>query len=334
MPDTLLMRGIRSLHPQELFLLSHRGTAAVPTRLAHPRPSVTVVLLSLDRLHLTRRCIESLYPHADYPFNLFIHDDGSQPETLDYLRALRAAHGNVELFESPARLGCAVARNRCFQRLDTDYIFSLDNDMVCHPGWLRAAMACAVRHDAAFVSPLRLEPDGRIWAFAPALIRSRAGSVLEIARWFHDMPLASVQGWFADCDVATNFVCGGAGLFSRAAWRECGGFREDYRVGFEDMDFSLRMVTRGYAAWATAGAVLTHDDLWQPQSEADVRYAQRRYDMQDMRAAAALFKARWGVDVLPDKYVVSFERRLASKLGDGPAEGGEPRFLSSVEEEG
>lgn len=293
--------------------MSRRHAANSPQRAGAARPSVTVVVLSLDRLHLTQRCVDSIYAHADYPFDLYIHDDGSQPEVLRYLRALRAAQRNIELHESPVRLGWAVARNQAFQRVATDYVFSLDNDIVCHPGWLREAMACVVRHDAAFVSPLRLEPDGRVWAFAPELIRSHDGTVLEIARWFHDLPPAMVQQWFADADVATNFISGGAGLFARAAFEHCGGFAEDYQIGFEDLDFCLQMNAHGYSAWATARALLTHDDQWQPQSDADVRYAERRYDMQAMHAAAALFKQRWGVDVLPDKYVDSFTRRRASK---------------------
>ena len=227
---------------------------------------MTVVLLSLDRLHLTRRCVESIYAHADYPFELFIHDDGSQPETVDYLRSLRAAHGNVELFESPVRLGCAVARNRAFERIATEYVFSLDNDIVCHPGWLREAMTCAVRHDAAFVSPLRLEPDGRVWSFAPELVRTAS----RLASWrspagFTTCRWRRCRAGSRHADVATNFVCGGAGLFSRAAFRDCGGFTEDYHVGFEDMDFCLQMAARGYRVWATARAVLTHDDQWQPR---------------------------------------------------------------------
>ena len=126
-----------------------------------------------------------------------------------------------------------------------------------------------------------------------------------------------MQAWFAHADVATNFVCGGAGLFSRQAFRDCGGFPEGYDIGFEDMDFCLQMAAQGYCVWATARAVLTHDDRWQPQSDADVRYAERRYDMDALRAAAALFKRRWGVEVLPEKYVDSLRRRLSSKLGDG-----------------
>jgi GT2 family glycosyltransferase len=318
MTDTRALRRARSLHPQEIALLSGRRATPAPTPAPQRQPTVTVVLLSLDRLPLTRRCVDSMYATADYPFELFIHDDGSQPKTLDYLRSLPAAYGNVQLFESRVRLGCAAARNRAFERIATEYVFSLDNDIVCHPGWLREAIGCAVRHDAAFVSPLRLEPDGRVWSFAPELVRTDAAEVLEIARWFHDLPLETVQTWFADADVATNLVCGGAGLFSLNAFRQCGGFCEGYQVGFEDLDFSLQMAAQGHCAWATARCVLMHDDLWQPQTDAELRYAQRRYDIDALRTAAALFKERWGVEVLPDKYVHSLQRRLSSKLSNGP----------------
>jgi GT2 family glycosyltransferase len=306
----------RPLHAQEMVLLSRRAAAASIQPSPSRQPTVTVVLLSLDRLHLTQRCVESMYAHAEYPFALFIHDDGSQAETVEYLRGLRAARANVELFVSPDRLGCAAARNRAFEQATTEYVFSLDNDMVCQPGWLREAIACAVRHDAAFVAPLRLEPDGRVWSFAPALVRTDESCVLEIARWFHDLPPETVQAWFAHADVATNFISGGAGLYARAAFRECGGFAERYRVGFEDLDFSLHMETRGYCAWATPHSVLIHDDRWEPTTAADRRYAERRYDLDALRAAAALFKQRWGVEVLPEKYVDSFRRRLSSKLDD------------------
>jgi GT2 family glycosyltransferase len=306
---------VRPLHPHELAVLRQRTAPAASA--APPRqPTVTVVLLSLDRLHLTRRCVESLFAAAGYPFALFIHDDGSQPETLDYLRGLRDAHDNVELYESPTRLGCAAARNRCFAQASSEYVFSLDNDIVCHPGWLREAIACALAHEAAFVAPLRLEPDGRVWSFAPALVRTEGVEpVLEIARWFHDLPLATVQEWFGHRAVATNFISGGAGLFAREAFHACGGFPDAYEVGFEDIDFSLQLAEHGYRVWATAQSVLTHDDAWQPQSEADRRYARRRYDLELLRAGAQRFKQRWGLEVLPEKYVDSFRRRLSRKLG-------------------
>lgn len=305
----------RHLYPQEITkIVEAKQQTSTPrgTELS-VQPSVTIVVLSLDRLHLTRRCIESIYENSDYPFVLLIHDDGSQPETLSYLHDLEMTHDNVQLSGPTARVGCAVARNIAFGQVKTDYILSLDNDMVCHPGWLRETMRCAVRQSADFVAPLRLDIHGRVWAFAPQLVRTENDAVLEIARWFHDVPLEMVQSLFENADVRTNFISGGAGLYARAAFQSCGGFAE-YEVGFEDMDFSLNLVAHGYTVWATAGAVLTHDDEWLPQTPADVEYVRARYHAKTLRRAADQFRARWGVEVLPTKYVRSLEQRLERKL--------------------
>lgn len=310
----------RRLYPQELEKIARAGSRPLgcseTPRVSNIQPSVTIVLLSLDRLHLTSRCIESIYAHSEYPFELLIHDDGSQPGTLAYLRELCSAHDNVTLIEQTTPLGCAVARNRAFSLVKTDYIASLDNDMVCQPGWLRETMGCAVRHRAAFVAPLRLDPGGKVWAFAPELIYMENNTVLEIARWFHDLPPAQVQSFFGDKDITTNFVAGGAGLFSHRAFLDCAGFDEGYEGGFEDLDFGLKLTERGYTVWATTRAMLTHDDEWMPETEADVRYARERYEMDRLRRAAARFRGRWGVDVLPAKYVSSLEQRLERKLGN------------------
>lgn len=307
---------VRRLYPQELLKIAQARQQADPFPLPAPTawPTVTVVLLSLDRLHLTQRCIESLYAHSDYPFRLLIHDDGSQPETLAYLYDLRASRDNVALSQHPARLGCAGGRNRAAAQVDTDYIFFLDNDMVCHPGWLRATMTCAVRRRADFVAPLRLNPDGSLWAHAAELVRTEDETVLEIARWFHDLLPETVQSLFGENDVRTNFVPGGAGLFSRRAFNACGGFDERYPIGFEDMDFSLKLAERGYCVWATAQALLTHDDEWLPQTAADVTYARGRYDPVTLSREAEHFRATWGVNVLPEKYARSFQQRLERKL--------------------
>jgi GT2 family glycosyltransferase len=310
------MARLRRFYPQEMAKIAEAQQTPEPRAPAPARqPSVTIVVLALDRLHLTRRCIDSIFAHSDYPFTLLIHDDGSQPETLAYLQELQSTHANVRLSGPTTRIGLAHARNLAFAQAQTDYIFSLDNDIICHPGWLQAAMACAVRQSAHFVAPLRLAVSGTVWAFAPELIRTENETVLEIARWFHDLPLAQVQALFERADVCTNFISGGAGLYSRAAFMDCGGFT-DYGVGFEDMDFSLTLAARGYSVWATAAAVLTHDEAWLPQTPADEAYARARYQADGLRRAADRFRARWGVEVLPDKYAHSIQQRLAGKLHD------------------
>lgn len=310
------MTRMRRLYPQEMQKIAEAQRQPVSTSelTRSDQPSVTVVILSLDRLHLTRRCIDSVYANSDYPFQLLIWDNGSQPETIAYLKQLEAVHANVQVIYSGTNVGCGGGRNRAFRLVDTDYIFSMDNDMICHADWLRETMACVVRQAASFVAPMRLNPAGQVWSACNELIHRQETDTLEIARWFHDLPIAVVQSLFKDADLPTNFMSGGLGLFATRVFHEIGEFDENYRAGFEDLDISLRLSDQGYRVWSTVRALVTHDDEWQPHLQADLVYAQQRYDLDQLRCDADHFKARWGLEVLPEKYVTRFQQRLDLKL--------------------
>lgn len=310
------MSRIRRLYPQELAKIAqaHRSQEVTGQLTRTQLPSVTIVILSLDRLHLTRRCLESIYAHSDYPFSLLILDNGSQPDTIAYLRVMERIQDNLRVIYHPTNLGCAGGRNRAFSEVETDYALVLDNDVVCHPGWLRETMACAMRHDAAFVAPMRLDTCGQVWALGVELVPTDNERVLEIARWFHDLPVATVQQLLGDGDLTTNYISGCVGLYAVDAFHTCEGFREIFQAGFEDMDFSLCLTKRGYTIWAPHRAMVTHDDEWRPQTESDVQYVRERYDIARLQRDAALFRELWDVEVFPDKYIRAFQTRVQRKL--------------------
>jgi GT2 family glycosyltransferase len=310
------MSETRRLYPQELLKVAQAERTHESGRVgeALTLPSVTIAILSLDRVYLTRRCVESIYAHSDYPFDLLIWDNGSQPETVTFLRTLEETHDNLRVIYHPTNIGPARGRNHAFAEAPTDYVFSLDNDIICHAGWLSETMACATRHNAAFVAPMRLDVEGLVWALGPELVGSGEEAVVEIARWFHGLPVAYVQQIFDGCDTTTNFISGGAGLYAVDAFQACKGFKEVFEVGFEDIEFSLQLEAMGYTVWATPRAMVTHDDEWQPQTEADVDYVRVRYDMGTLRRDAVRFKELWNLEVLPDKYVRAFKTRARRKL--------------------
>ncbi|MFC2054211.1 glycosyltransferase family 2 protein [Chloroflexota bacterium] len=306
----------RRLYPQELLKVS----LAVPPIMevgssdSLPEPSVTIVVLSLERIHLTRRTINSIYYNTYYPFNVLVFDNGSSLSTISELQNLAADHDNMQVYYNSTNLGAAGGRNQAFSMVKSEYVVSFDNDIICHPGWLRETMKCAVMYQSDFVAPLRLDVSSKVWSHGSELIYTSNGEVIEIARWFHDLPLDFVQSLFTKKTFSTNFLPGGAGLFNIEAFTCCGGFDPAFEH-FEDIDFSLRLTKNGYSVCTTPHAQLTHDDAWIPNSQLDIEYAKEHYDLSKLYKAAARFKLIWGVDVFPQKYVLAFRDRLNSKLG-------------------
>lgn len=311
------MNRIRRLHPQEMQKIAEAQRQPQPSGQLDRSvwPSVTVAILAYNRWPLTQRCLESVLANLEYPFQLLIIDNGSQPEAVDQLRAFEAAQPAARVIYLKPNIGTAAARNRAVAETHTDYAFLLDNDLICQPGWLRHTLDCAVRRQADFVAPTRLTIEGQVWAAGLEMIYTDNRATLELARWFHDLPLTVVQALLQGRDLPTNFISGGPALMAVKAYHACGGYDESFHSGFEDMDFSLRLIERGYGVWATVNAALRHDDDWQPHSPADVDYARQRYDLNRLRVDADRFKQRWGVEVLPTKYQVRLEERLHRKLG-------------------
>ena len=306
----------RRLYPQELLKVSQ---AVPPIKEAGssdslPEPSVTIVVLSLERIHLTQHTITSIYSNTDYPFNVLVFDNGSSPATISELQNLAADYDTLQVYYNSTNLGAAGGRNQAFSMVNSEYVVSFDNDILCHPGWLRETMKCAVMYQSSFVAPLRLDVSGKVWSHGSELIYTSNGEVIEIARWFHDLPLDYVQSLFAKKSFPTNLLSGGAGLFNVEAFTSCGGFDPAFEH-FEDIDFSLRLTRKGYSVWTTPEAQLTHDDEWIPNSKLDIDYARAHYDPSKLNRAAARFKLIWGVDVFPQKYEQAFRDRLNSKLG-------------------
>src|SRR5262249_33560608 len=61
----------------------------VPPRTAH----VDVIVCVHNAIEDVRRCLESVVRHTGAPFRLMVVDDGSGPETRDYLAEFCRAHG-------------------------------------------------------------------------------------------------------------------------------------------------------------------------------------------------------------------------------------------------
>ncbi len=114
---------------------------------------VTLVVVPRERFSCTRRSLESIFEHTKAPFEL-VYVDGNSPEaTHEYLRA-QAVEKGFELVRADRYLSPNVARNIGLERVRTEYLVFIDNDVVVSEGWLEPLLDCADATGAAVVGPL------------------------------------------------------------------------------------------------------------------------------------------------------------------------------------
>lgn len=105
-------------------------------------PYASVCLLSFNRPRLLTQTIQTAIANAHHPFELIVHDDGSDEETRDVLHDLQE-DGDISLLMLNApgnNEGQGVALNRMFGAATGDPLVKMDQDMILDPGWLRKSV--------------------------------------------------------------------------------------------------------------------------------------------------------------------------------------------------
>lgn len=111
--------------------------------------NIVLMMITYNRLELTKKTINFLLESTNQPFSLVIVDNGSTDGTVEYLKKLKLACSmkvpgeipvQVELILLPENKGIAVGRNIALKKADelnATWYCTIDNDVQMPKGWLQ-----------------------------------------------------------------------------------------------------------------------------------------------------------------------------------------------------
>jgi N-acetylglucosaminyl-diphospho-decaprenol L-rhamnosyltransferase len=162
-------------------------------------------------------------------------------------------HDFAEHLRLEENVGFGRAVNSAAARSREDVLVLVNDDCVCHPGFVEelvrvldpadgVVMAAGVlveAHDEATIDTAGVELDDTLLGFD----------------YLNGVPLGSIG---ADTPAPIG-PCGGAAAFDRSAFDEVGGFDENLFAYWEDVDLALRLVHAGGRCALAPRAVGTHE---------------------------------------------------------------------------
>jgi GT2 family glycosyltransferase len=115
-------------------------------------PQASVVVVSHDKVALTRLCVESVLANsARAPFELIVVDNASRDGSRAYLRTLARRFAHVSLILNDANRGFAAAVNQGLALARGALLVLLNNDAIVAPQWLERLAAHAAAPEVGLV---------------------------------------------------------------------------------------------------------------------------------------------------------------------------------------
>lgn len=259
-------------------------------------PLVSLIIPTKNNAKLLRQCINSILTKTSYPnYEIWIVDNGSDtPETLDYLKSLAHLQRNqpkIRVIRDNYAFNYSALNNAAVQQASGEIIGLVNDDIEVNTAdWLSEMVSQVLRPGVGAVG-------ARLWY--PDLTLQHAGMVLVggIARHVHKhLP----QGKTGFCDRAAlvqsfTAVTGACLLVKKALYVQVGGLNErELAIGFNDVDFCLRLVEAGYRnVWTPYAELFHHESATRGQDDSPDKQRRAEKELRYMRK-------RWGARLLFD----------------------------------
>lgn len=174
----------------------------------------SLCVLSYERPTYLDNSLKSLQDSPGYPYELFIHDDGSDLETRSVVTQQDEA--TVILNKPSHNQGQGVALNRMFGMAKGDPIIKLDADLQYYPGWLMETV--------------------RLLRENPSI------GLLGLLHYYHE-PVDSHKTVITRHDEWSSHthILGSGFAMRRDCWEELGPFEEHSEAFAEDYDMQCRV---------------------------------------------------------------------------------------------
>ena len=254
-----------------------------------PKPLVSIIVPTRDRLDLLAPCLESLLQKTDYRnYEVVVVDNNSEEaEALAYLESLpRTSHGKVRVLHYPHPFNYSAINNFAAKEARGEFLLLLNNDTQIIQGqWLERMIMHGLRPEVGAVGARLIFPDGTL---------QHAGVIIGLSG-IADHPHLGLRikdpGYMGRAQVDQDFsaVTAACMLIRKSLLLEVGGFDDErFPVLFNDVDLCLKVRERRYkVVWTPYATVVHHGSVSQNSEKVSAKKVER------IRREHAAMAERW-----------------------------------------
>ena len=291
--DALKRRNINgtvSIHPKVPYYLVSYGYSK--------EPLVSIIIPTRDYADITENCLKSIFEKTTYQ-NLeviIMNNNSEKKETFELFNKYKQKYSNFRVIDANYEFNYSKINNQGVREAKGEYLVLLNNDTeIITPNWLEIMVGYAMQPHIGAVGAKLLYPDNTV---------QHAGIILGIGgiaqHCFIENPREDV-GFYGRLSVPFNYsaVTAACLMISKEKYNEVNGLEETLQVAFNDVDFNLKLIDKGYY-----NICLNHVELYHHESKS------RGDDTIDMKSEKYrrfvsehdYMKDKWGYLLYSDRF--------------------------------
>jgi len=196
----------------------------------------SIIIPVYNRLDFTQKCLESIFQFGSkYDFEIIVVDNASTDGTKEFLENLKE---KIVFINNKENLGFAKACNLGAKKAQGEYLLFLNNDTIVTKNWMDILISELDENpEIAIAGSKLLYPDETI---------QHAGVVFaEDKTPYHIYSREIKEKHYVNKKRKFKAITAACMLVRKDIFNEIGGFDENFRNGYEDIDLCLRIKELG-----------------------------------------------------------------------------------------
>lgn len=208
-------------------------------------PKVSIIIPTKDYAETLETCLKSLYSVTEYKnYDVIVVNNNSvEKETFDLFDKYKKKYKNFKVLDANIEFNYSKINNMAVKESDADYIVLLNNDTeIIQKDWLKILAGYAMQPHVGAVGPKLLYPDTTVQHAGVILGLGGVASHAYIGSKRNDL------GMYGRLRVPYDYsaVTAACLVISKKKFNEVGGLEEDLKVAYNDIDFNIKLLKKGY----------------------------------------------------------------------------------------
>jgi glycosyltransferase involved in cell wall biosynthesis len=260
-------------------------------------PLVSIIIPTKDQTKVLKRCLNSVYKKTNYKnFEVIVIDTGSsEPEVSEIYEAFKKEHKNFKQVEFvEPKFSYSKTCNFGVKQSSGQYVLLLNNDTeVLGEEWIEEMLGDAMRPEIGMVGVKLYYPGRKVIQHAGTAIGIGADNETRVAgnilSGVDEADLVGAQLLYAQTKKNVTAVTAACAMLSRIKFDEVGGLDEkDFKVTYNDVDLSLKLLEAGYRnLYNPAISLIHHESISLGKPEEGKR------DTTEIDKATEAFRKKW-----------------------------------------